>query len=161
MAALVCLRESLGLASGAAGATGAGNGDACSFSAWISSGNSSGEEDGLRDGRDRVLKRCWTIVSPQSGLFLCVGSDEDGSEGVTQDEVEVPEGVGKVEGVAEVVGVVDFVGVQGGHVVEFGINGEVVDEMEEEEGMGLASVLVPVEGEAVEGKAVEEEAERH
>ena len=45
--------------------------------------------------------------------------------------------------------------------MEFGTEGEVVEEMEEEEmeeeeGMGLASVLVPVEGEAVEG-----EAERH
>ena len=76
------------------------------------------------------------------------------------EEVEVPkvEGVEKVEWVAEVVG---FVGVQGEYVVEFGIEGEVVEEMEEEEmeeeeGMGLASVLVPVEGEAVEG-----EAERH
>ena len=67
--------------------------------------------------------------------------------------MEVPkvEGVEKVEWVAEVVG---FVGVQGEYVVEFGIEGEVVEEMkeeemEEEEGMGLESVLVPVEGEAV------------
>ena len=90
---------------------------------------------------------------------------------MTRDEVEVPvvwvveveevekiEGAGKVEGVAEVV---DFVRVHGEHVVEFGIEGELVEEMEveemeEEEGMGLASVMVPLEGEAVEL-----EAERH
>ena len=52
LAALACLRDSLGFASGAAGA---GTGTACFV--WINSGNSSGEEDGLRDGRDRVLKR--------------------------------------------------------------------------------------------------------
>ena len=108
------------------------------------------------------------IVSPRNGLFLCVGFDEGGCEGVTQDEVEVPfvwvvevEEVEKIEGVEKVVVVVDFVRVQGEHIVEFGIEREVVEEMEveemeEEEGMGLASVLVPVEGEAVE-----REAERH
>ena len=71
--------------------------------------------------------------------------------------MEVP----KAEGVEKVEWVVEVVGIQGEHVVEFGIEGEVVEEMEEEEmeeeeGMGLAFVLVPVEGEAVEG-----EAERH
>ena len=69
LAALACLRDSLGLASWAAGASGAGTGAAGtgaagtgtvgSFPAWDSSGNNSGEEDGLRDGRGRVLKRCW------------------------------------------------------------------------------------------------------
>ena len=75
------------------------------------------------------------------------------------EEVAKVEGVEKVEGVSEVVGVEDFVRVQGKYVVEFGIEvGEEMEEeeMEAEEGMGLASVLAPVEGEAVEG-----EAERH
>ena len=73
-AALACLRDSLGLASwaggasvagtgaartGAAGTGAAGTGTVGSFPAWDSSGNNSGEEDGLRDGRDRVLKRFW------------------------------------------------------------------------------------------------------
>ena len=65
-------------------------------------------------------------------------------------EVPMVEGVEKVEWVAEVVGV------QGEHVVEFGIEWEVVEEMEEEEmeeeeGMGLAFVLVAVEGRLLRG----------
>ena len=51
---------------------------------------------------------------------------------------------------------VGFVGVQGVHVVEFGIEGEVVGEVVVEERMGLVSVVGFVEGEAVE-----ELAERH
>ena len=90
----------------------------------------------------------------------------------TQDEVEVEveivpivgfvvvEKVVEVVGVVGVVNFVGFAGVQGVHVVEFGIEGEVVEEMVVEEmvveEMGLVSVVGIFEGEAVEG-----EAERH
>ena len=64
----------MGLASGATGAGTAGSG-----SIWVSFENSSGEEDGLRDGRDNVLERLWGVVSPRNPIFSCAGSDEDGS----------------------------------------------------------------------------------
>ena len=113
------------LASGATGAGAAGSG-----SAWLSSGNSSGEEDELRDGRDKVLRKLWGVVSPKNAIFPCARSGEAGflvTEG-TQDEIEVEVEivpivgvveVEKVEGVVEVVEVVNFVGfaeVQGVHV---------------------------------------------
>ena len=101
-------------------------------------------------------------VSPKNVVFLCAVSSQDEffvTAGVTQDEVEIVPivGVVEVEKVVEVVRVVDFlgfVGVQRVHVVEFGIKGEVVEEVvvEEtvEEEMGLVSVVGFVEGEVVE-----------
>ena len=65
---LACRRAGLGLASGAtcAGAA-AGSGYA-----WINSGNSSGEKDELRDGRDKVLGRLWgDCLSKECGLLMC------------------------------------------------------------------------------------------
>ena len=66
-AALACRRAGFGLASGATGAGAAGSG-----SAWIISGKSSGEEDGLRDGSDKVLRKLWGDCLPKEcDLPMC------------------------------------------------------------------------------------------
>ena len=107
-------------------------------------------------GETKFLVDFGGIVSPKNAVFSCAGSDEDEflvTAGVTQDEVEIVPIVGVVE-VEKVQEVVGFVGVQGVHVVEFGIEGEVVEEVvvekTVEEEMGLVSMVGFVEGEVVE-----------
>ena len=49
-----------------------GSAAAGSESSWIKSGNSSGEDDGLSDGRDKVLGRfCWVGLSNERALAVC------------------------------------------------------------------------------------------